>query len=252
MKSFPFIVCLVIGVWVGYYMGIQKPETEPVAEASTESKPKDVELMESFQEENKALLEKVAELEAELAIYTAKAAQDLQKQAAEKAKLIESRLKKYVGLFDLTSDQKLQIGEIEWEFSEYWRKARAGEINVKDQPLYDREEEISKVLTEEQREIFEAQLVENKDRSAALVATSHLGRYPVTLLLTDEQKGALHERLVQFNSPDTRDNFAQRWKELSDRPYSRIDQQLIWAAEDVLDEEQMDAFKQTLNERNQK
>ena len=251
MKSFPFVVCLVIGVWVGYFLGIKKPP-EPVPSEVASPKASTMELLESFQEENNTLRDRVAELEAELANYSAKEAEGLQKQAEEKEKLIESRLKKYVGLFDLTPDQKRQIGEIEWEFSEYWRKVRAGEINVKDNPLYDREEEISKVLTEEQREIFEAQLLENKDRSAALVATSHLGRYPVTLVLTDEQKGALHERLVQYNSPDTRESFAQRWKELSDRPYNRIDQQLLWAAEDVLDEEQMDALKQTLNERNQK
>ncbi|MDG2167876.1 MAG: hypothetical protein P8L44_08110 [Opitutales bacterium] len=66
MKSFPFIVCLVIGVWVGYYLGIKKP-AEPVQPEVPSPKASTMELMESFQEENKVLLERVAELEAQVA-----------------------------------------------------------------------------------------------------------------------------------------------------------------------------------------
>ena len=73
MKSFPFIVCMVIGLWVGYYLGVQKTsETPEVIDA-----PKDSEraLMESFQQENQTLRDRVTELEAQLA--------ELQKQLSE-------------------------------------------------------------------------------------------------------------------------------------------------------------------------
>ncbi|QXD23525.1 hypothetical protein F7C95_16595 [Opitutia bacterium ISCC 51] len=66
MKSFPFIVCLVIGVWVGYYMGIKKP-VKPASSEVSSPKASTMELMESFQEENKVLLERLAELEAQVA-----------------------------------------------------------------------------------------------------------------------------------------------------------------------------------------
>ena len=74
MKSFPFIVCLVIGVWVGYYIAIKKT-AEPNSSEVSSPKASTMELMKSFEEENKMLRERVAELEAQVA--------ELQKRLSE-------------------------------------------------------------------------------------------------------------------------------------------------------------------------
>ncbi len=66
MKSFPFIVCLVIGVWVGYYIAIKKT-AEPISPEVSSPKASTMELMKSFEEENKMLRGRVVELEAQVA-----------------------------------------------------------------------------------------------------------------------------------------------------------------------------------------
>ena len=247
MKSFPFIVCMVIGLWVGYYLGIQKTAETPELSSETPTpKESERELMKSFQDENKTLRDRVTELETRLADYQKQDAAALAKQEQERAQLIERRLRELAPLFDLTEEQKRKIGEIEWEARVFFEKLRAGELSVRERPFYDKDAEIAKVLTEEQGEIFEAHLLQRKDQMAEMVATSHLGRYPVTLVLSEEQKDALYERLHAYSHPETRGELNQRWKELQNREYSRTDQQLIWAGEGVLNEEQMDALKQSL------
>ena len=246
MKSFPFIVCMVIGLWVGYYLGIQKTTETPKVADMPAPKESDRELMKSFQDENKTLRDRVTELETQLAGYQQQDAAALAKREREKAKLIERRLDELAPLFDLTEEQKRLIGEIEWKAREFITRMMAGERDPKLNPRVDKNALIREVLTPEQAEIYDAHLEERSERSAEMVAMSHLGRYPVTLILSDEQKDSLYERLHSYSHPDTRGELNQRWNELQNREYSRTDQQLIWAGEGVLDEEQMDALKQSL------
>ena len=72
MKSFPFVVCLIVGLWVGYMFGINKPaddltpENPPVA-AQAESA---VSELESLRAKNLELSQRIEALEKELAVLT--------------------------------------------------------------------------------------------------------------------------------------------------------------------------------------
>jgi hypothetical protein len=70
MKSFPFIVCLVVGVWVGYYVGTKQSidlpvtKSDPVAPGQVSVEPEMVkhESIQLMEDENKILKQQLADL----------------------------------------------------------------------------------------------------------------------------------------------------------------------------------------------
>ncbi len=72
MKSFPFVVCLIVGLWVGYMFGINKPadsltpENLPTA-AQAESAASE---LASLRAKNLELSQRIEALEKELAVLT--------------------------------------------------------------------------------------------------------------------------------------------------------------------------------------
>ena len=255
MKSFPYIVCLVIGLWAGFFLGKNKP-VEVVVEERKQSEPARS-VGDNPSREIVSLNERIIFLEKELADFQSEqASRELEEQAAKekintreqaaKEKVIARRLQEFRGLFDLTPEQASRIGEIEWESSNYWKKFHAGEIDVKNQPPIDSNAEIMALLTPEQLEIFEVHLEERKDTVASTAATSTLGSYPVTLLLSDEQKDSIYENLYSYYHADRQDEARDAAKNTLPEEYKGRDQALIWAAKDILDEEQYLALLQSL------
>ena len=123
---------------------------------------------------------------------------------------------------------------------------------VKDQPPIDLDAEIKALLTPDQLEIFEVHLEEKKNSTASIAATSTLGRYPVTLLLSDEQKDSIYENLYSYYHADQQDEVREAVKNTLPEEYKGTDQALIWAAKDVLDEEQYLALLAALAPRGKK
>ena len=158
MKSFPFIVCLVVGVWVGYFLGVKKSSEEPIEPLNQVD---DVALEVKAPTADVSLLKnKIVELERELTAFRSEQVSEESKALAAKEKLITQRLKQFKGLFELTPEQQARIGELEWEASLYWKQVHAGEINPKDQAPLDLDAAIMEVLTLEQSEVYEVHLEE--------------------------------------------------------------------------------------------
>ena len=69
MKSFPFIVCIVVGVWVGYYLGVNRSnetlsEHQVAQSASVTAAPDDS--LKSIEDENAILKQQLVDLEDQL------------------------------------------------------------------------------------------------------------------------------------------------------------------------------------------
>ena len=122
----------------------------------------------------------------------------------------------------------------------------SGEIFVKDQPPIDVDAEIKALLTPEQLEIYEVHLEERRNSMASTAATSTLGRYPVTLLLSEEQKDSIYENLHSYYHSDSNGEVREAVKSTLPEEYKGADQVVIWAAKDILEEEQYLALLQSL------
>ena len=76
MKSFPYVVCIIIGLWVGYMLGLNKP-AESVAPASTPVVADSVEAatvgseLEMLRAKNLELSQRIEALEKELSALMA-------------------------------------------------------------------------------------------------------------------------------------------------------------------------------------
>ena len=255
MKSFPLIACLVIGLWAGFFLGKNKP-VELVIEERKQAEPaRSVE--DNASREITSLNERIIHLENELAVFQSEqASRELEEKEAKeklnareqaaKEKVIARRLQEFKGLFDLTPEQAAQIGELAWESSMYWKKFHSGEIQVKNQPPIDVDAEIKALLTPDQLEIYEVHLEERRNSIASTAATSALGNYPVTLLLSDEQKDSIYENLYSYLHSDQQDEVRDAVKNTLPEAYNGRDQLLIWAAKDILEEEQYLALLQSL------
>lgn len=255
MKSFPFIACLVIGLWVGFFFGKNKPAEMAVEERKQSETTRMVE--DNASREIASLKKKIIHLEEELAVFKSEqASRELKEQAAKekfnaqkqaaKEKYIARRLKEFKGLFELTPEQAAQIGELVWEFSQYWEKVHSRKIDTKDLPQIDLNAEIKAVLTPEQLEIYEVHLEERRNSVASTAATSTLGRYPVTLLLSEEQKDSLYENLYSYFHSGLSNEVREAIKNTVPEDYKGTDRALIWAAMDIMDEEQYLALLQSL------
>ena len=258
MKSFPFIVCLVIGLWVGFFFGKNKP-VEVVVEERKQAEPiRSVE--DTASREIASLNERIIHLEEELAVFQSEqASRELEEKAAKekfdareqaaKEKIIARSLQEFKGLFDLTPEQAAKIGELVWESSNYWKKVHAGEIDIKKQPWIDVDAEIKALLTPYQLEIFEVHLEEKKNSTASIVVTTTMRRYPVTLLLSEEQKDSIFANLYSYHRSGSNDEIREAVKNTLPEEYKGTDQALIWAAKDILDEEQYLALLQSLKKK---
>ena len=255
MKSFPFIVCLAIGLWAGFFIGQKKPVRVTVEDRKQSETARLVE--DDASREIASLNEKIFHLEKELANFKSEhASRELKEQAAKekknaqeqaaKEKIIARRLQEFKGLFDLTPEQAAQIGELAWESSQYWKKVHSGEINIKKQPWMDVDAEIKALLTPEQLEIYEVHLEERKVSTASVMATTTLGQYPVTLLLSEEQKDSIYENLYSYFHAGQREEVKEALKDTLPGEYKGTDQTLIWAAKETLEEEQYLALLQAL------
>ena len=258
MKSFPFIVCLVIGLWVGFFFGKNKP-VEVVVEERKQSEPARS-IGDNASREIASLNERIIHLEEELAVFQSEqASRELEEKAAKekfnareqaaKEKIIARSLQEFKGLFDLTPEQAAKIGELAWESSNYWKKVHAGEIDIKKQPWIDVDAEIKALLTPDQLEIFEVHLEEKKNSTASIVVTTTMRRYPVTLLLSEEQKDSIYANLYSYHRSGSNDEVREAVKSTLPEEYKGTDQALIWAAKDVLDEEQYLALLQSLKKK---
>ena len=255
MKSFPFIACLVIGLWVGFFFGKNKPVEVAVEERKQSEPTRSVE--DNASGEIASLNERIIFLEKELAVFQSEqASRDLEEKKAKeklnareqaaKEKVIARRLQEFRGLFELTPEQAARIGELAWESSNYWKKVHAGEIDIKKQPWIDVDAEIKALLTPDQLEIFEVHLEERKESMASLAATSTLASYPVTLLLSEEQKDSIFANLYSYHRSNQQDGIREAVKNTMPEDYKGMDQALIWAAKDILEEEQYLALLQSL------
>ena len=244
MKSFPFIVCIVAGLYVGYFIG--KNDSFEVPAENMKQTEAITSIDENASEEIGMLRTQIVGLENELAGFRSEQASAASKEQEAKENWIAQRLRKFNGLSDLTSDQSNQIGELEWESSKYWELIRAGKIKVKDHPPVDLDAAIMELLTPEQEEIYELHLEERKKSLASTGASSTLGRYPVTLLLSEAQKNSIYENLYSYFHPDLKGEVNGAIKNTLPGEYRGMDQALIWAAKDVLEEEQFLALLQSL------
>lgn len=255
MKSFPFITCLVIGLWVGFFFGKNKPAEMAVEERKQSETARLVE--DDASRENASLKEKIIHLEEELAVFKSEqASRELKEQAtkekfnaqkqAAKEKLTARLLKEFKGLFELTPEQAAQIGELAWESSQYWKKVHSGKFVTKDLPFIDYNAKIKALLTPEQLEIYEVHLEERRNSTASTGATATLGRYPVTLLLSEEQKDSLYENLYSYFHSDLNDEIREAVKNTVPEEYKGTDRALIWAAKGIMEEEQYLALLQSL------
>ncbi len=255
MKSFPFIVCLAIGLWAGFFIGQKKP-AEVTVEVRKQSETARL-VEDNASREIASLNEKIIFLERELANFKSEhASRELKEQAAKekknaleqaaKEKLIARRLQEFKGLFELTPEQAAQIGELAWESSQYWKKVRSGVIDIKGKLHIDYDAKIKALLTPEQLEVYEAHLEEKKDSTASTAATSTLGTYPVTLLLSDEQKDSIYENLYSYFHADLSNETREAVKNIVPEEYKGLDRAVIWAAKEILEEEQYLALLQAL------
>ena len=247
MKSFPFIVCLVIGLWVGFFFGKNKPVEVVVEEKKQPETARSI--GDNASREIASLNERIVHLEEELAVFQSEQASreleekeakekfDAREQAA-KEKVIARKLKEFKGLFDLTPEQAAQIGEIEWGSIKYWKQVGSGAMYVQGESAFEVEAKIKALLTTEQLEIYEVHLEERKDSRASTAATSTLGRYPVTLLLSEEQKDSIYENLHSYYHADSDGEVREAVKNTFPEEYKGADQVVIWAAKDILEEEQ--------------
>lgn len=251
MKSFPFIVCIVAGLYVGYFIGKNNPVEVPVdnrkqSEAITS-------IDENASEEIGLLRKQIADLQQEQTSLTEQLhgyeEMKLEKSAARvemKRKFIEIRMKDYEGILDLTSDQKERIGEIEWAQFDYNRKFRSGEYTVKDKPFANEREEIERLLSDGQRKIYADYIDARIVTAFESIVVSKIGQIPVTVGISIEQRKEISENLYGYLHPDSGAEARQRWENLKQRSYDREDQLLLWAAKDVLEEEQYLALLQSL------
>ena len=82
MKSFPFIVCLVIGLWVGFFLGKNNP-AEVVVEERKQSEPARS-VGDNASREIASLNERIVHLEEELAVFQSeRASRELEEKASK-------------------------------------------------------------------------------------------------------------------------------------------------------------------------
>ena len=94
MKSFPFIVCLVIGLWVGFFFGKNKPVEVVVEERKQSEHARSI--GDNASREIASLKERIIHLEEELAVFQSEqASRELEETRRRKRSLTpESRPRK--------------------------------------------------------------------------------------------------------------------------------------------------------------
>ena len=155
-----------------------------------------------------------------------------------KRKYIMVRLKQYRAILELTPYQEEQIGEWEWE---HYLAHKRGES------FPNKVELIKSILTDDELKIYEQDLRERDKVRTERSSSYRLAKYPVTLNLSEEQKDAIFENLHKYADSKTRAHIIierrneEKYKEFE--PTTRV---LIWAAEDVISDEQMEVFVHSL------
>jgi hypothetical protein len=194
--------------------------------------------------ETASLREEVANLREKLSSYEAKESANQSELDAKKAKYIRFALQRYEALFDLSTQQKELIGELEWDSKVFWDDARGGKIDMSKAELPKMEENVSLLLTEHQNKIYQDHLDSQKDSSTELASTAFLSQIPVTLNLSDEQKDEVYKNLYVSLHPNTQAEFQKRWDSSQDHEFDKTRQMIVWAAEETLTHDQLEKLKQ--------
>jgi len=183
------------------------------------------------------------ELESRLNKYTEKET-EINADLSEKVEsMVQRKLKVHKAIMVLTPEQERQISQWHWDSLSYWMSVFDGIVDVNDpSPMktLNTEEKIKTILTDEQLMIYEAHLIKEDNETAETHAAIALSDYPITVSLSDEQKDALYQKLYQYEHRDSNDEILERYNNLKNKQFEQHEQMLIWAAEDVISEEQME------------
>jgi len=203
-----------------------------------------------LKEEKAVMLQEINALREENVLQADKMAQvknQVSKQEGEKAdfaneeadRLVKHELDKIKAILTLTPQQHQNIEAFCRKFYTFY--------SDDDYDNGSMEKDIMSVLTGEQISIYEKHVTHKHDTYAAGYATSDLGKYPVTLSLSEDQKDAIYRNLYLYRHDDTREEIrkilGEYTEKIIDRPYvktSRLAAVTIWAARDVLTEKQME------------
>ena len=108
-------------------------------------------------------------------------------------------------------------------------------------------------MTDEQLPIYEDHLDHETDQSAEIRAIRYLGDYPITLNLSEEQKDIIYQNMYKYSHKET---YRVAWDEVAlfkaendNIKWEKLDRngrRMIWAAEEILKEEQMDILMKSL------
>jgi len=183
-------------------------------------------------EEMAALTQTISKLEIQLNKYVKSGDKKIDAKQTQDERYLKKKLKEYTTMLDLTPHQQNQV--------EGWLRER---VFI--------EESVKSILTDAQLQIYEKHLAHEKNVLAARGANYELNKYPVTINLSEDQKDLIYQNILisdnlyNMQQPKRHLNFTRRWKKLKEKPFNRENQELIWAAEDVISEEQMKALIQS-------
>ncbi len=202
--------------------------------------------IEKLEENNYSLSLRIAELEDLLEDYERIKREEEKDLIAAKDKVVESRLKEYRALFELSPDQAHLIGEWEWENSKYWREFHSGKRSGND-PIPYVEDKVREILSPDQLEIYEAHLEAKYQSGVELAANAQLTYYPTTLNLSEEQKDELFLNLYDIQHKSTKADYEEGLKSYRDTGhYTPGAEYLLLAASGVLSEDQFEELEKRL------
>ena len=202
--------------------------------------------IEKLEENNYSLSLRIAELEGLLEDYERIKREEEEALFAAKEELIETRLKEYSALFELSSDQAHLIGEWEWEQRKFWSDFHSGKRSA-DDPVPNVEDKVREILSPDQLEIYEAHLDEKHHRDVELAAQGQLTFYPTTLNLSGEQKDELFLNLYDIQHKSTNADHEDGLKSYRDiGHYTPGAEYLLLAARGVLSEDQFEELEKSL------
>jgi len=157
---------------------------------------------------------------------------------------VSGKVAEYKAILNLSSDQEQKIRKLLEEEYVYMDLITKSISNAEDHTLPDTEENIKSVLNIDQTQIFEAYLINKVNVEVEYSAFGTLAEYPYTL---NAQEDIILQNLFKQNHPDTANEFHDRYNNLEDKQFSKTEQRMIWAAEDVLSIDQVEELIQSFN-----
>ena len=221
-------------------------EAESVTQKNTEI----IRKLDILTKEKSILSENNANLESQLNGY-----KEIENERSEKEKIsrlgkeklrIAYRLAEYTYGIKLTKTQEMQIREWIRDELDYLGMSQAERNNLNDSSPPNVIEQMKSILSDVQLQSYELHAIHLKNIRAEFLASSELGQYPSGIELSEEQKDIIYDNLYRSAHLDYAQEYYDKFDDLKNKEIYGQGAKLIWAAQDLLTEEQMAILKQSL------